>query len=654
MIDMLRFMRDLKIRGKLLAVVLPLVLLPVLSIGVIVGYVSEQQAYQGITQAIRADLEHMTQFTLDLLNAHYRQFEVYKEDKRQTVYRDLATLVRFAYNIVTVQHEQYVNGQHTLEGAQEEIRKAFKNISVGETGYLYAMTSKGELTIHVAQEGENIFDAQDENSRHFIQEMCENAVKAKPGEVLYIVYPWRNPILGETRARNKVVAYMYFQPWDWIIAAGGYLEETYEDVAFEKQALQALKENILDKAVGATGYIYAMTTRGELTIHPYREGQNVYDEKDRDGHYFIREMLERKNGWIRYPWRNETDSVTRMKIVRYQYFAPWDWIVAVGSYENEFYKSANEIEMRIWSSMGLLTFLVGLLAVILVFIASKFLTDPIQRLIAGVREVKRGRLDTQLAVTANDELGELAGEFNRMAEMLRKNKELEASLAQQNKMASLGVLSSEVAHEINNPLGVILGYAAHLESKMDPDDPGFKYIQEIKRESKRCKNIVQDLLSYARVPKPALEETDINPLLEQIVDFAAHHTDMDAVTIVTAFDPQLPRIWVDGDQIRQVAMNLMLNAGAAMPAGGRLAVSTALGEDGWVKLTFQDSGTGIAPEDLEKIFEPFFTTKARGTGLGLAITRTIVEQHGGRIDVASEVGKGTTVTVSLPAQRESL
>jgi two-component system NtrC family sensor kinase len=79
-----------------------------------------------------------------------------------------------------------------------------------------------------------------------------------------------------------------------------------------------------------------------------------------------------------------------------------------------------------------------------------------------------------------------------------------------------------------------------------------------------------------------------------------------------------------------------------------------LGEDGWVKLTFQDSGTGIAPEDLEKIFEPFFTTKARGTGLGLAITKTIVEQHGGRIDVASEVGKGTTVTVSLPAQRESL
>lgn len=651
---MLRFIRDLKIRGKLLVVVLPLVLLPVLSVGLIVGYVSEQQAYQGITQAIRADLEHMTQFALDLLNAHHQQFEVYQEDKRRTVYRDLATLVRFAHNLVSIQQEQYAKGQITLGAAQQEARKAFKNISVGETGYLYAITSKGDLTIHVAQEGENILDAQDEKGRHFIREMSEKAVAAKPGEVLYIVYPWRNPILGETRLRNKVVAYLYFQPWDWIIAAGGYLEETYEDVAFEKQALEELKRNILDKAVGATGYIYAMTTRGELTIHPFREGQNVYDEQDRDGRYFIREMIDRKNGWIRYPWRNENDSVTRMKIVRYQYFAPWDWIVAVGSYENEFYEPADEIEKRIWSSMGLLTFLVGSFAVVLVLVASKFLTDPIQRLIAGVREVKRGRLDTQLAVTTNDELGELAADFNEMTEALRRNKELESTLAQQNKMASLGVLSSEVAHEINNPLGVILGYAAHLESKMDPDDPGFKYIQEIKRESKRCKNIVQDLLSYARVPKPSLEETDLNALLDQIVDFAAHHTDMDAVDIVTAFDPRLPRIWVDGDQIRQVAMNLMLNAGAAMPDGGRLTVGTQPDEDGRVKLTFEDSGSGIPPENLEKIFEPFFTTKARGTGLGLAITRTIVEQHGGNIAVASEPGRGTTVTVTLPIKRETV
>ena len=144
-----------------------------------------------------------------------------------------------------VQDQQRADGPHTLEAAQGEARKAFKSISVGDTGYLYAMTSKGDLTIHVAQEGQNIYDAQDEQGRRFIREMAERAIAAKPGEVLYIVYPWRNALLGEARPRNKVVAYLYFQPWDWIIAAGGYLEETYEDVAFEKQALQDLKLSLI-------------------------------------------------------------------------------------------------------------------------------------------------------------------------------------------------------------------------------------------------------------------------------------------------------------------------------------------------------------------------------------------------------------------------
>ncbi|HEX5773256.1 MAG TPA: ATP-binding protein, partial [Geomobilimonas sp.] len=217
-----------------------------------------------------------------------------------------------------------------------------------------------------------------------------------------------------------------------------------------------------------------------------------------------------------------------------------------------------------------------------------------------------------------------------------------------------GVLSSGVAHEINNPLGVILGYASYLEGRLDESDPNYHYIHEIKRESKRCKKIVQDLLSFARTPKPTLEDTDINDLLDQIVDFAANHTDMYHVTVSKEFSRNLPPIQADGDQMRQVAINLILNAGSAMEKGGKLVVSTSLDSEGYIVIRFADNGAGIAPENLEKIFEPFFTTKVKGTGLGLAITKQIVEQHHGKISISSVVGEGTTVTVRLPVEREEL
>ncbi len=327
----MRLLRNLKIRWKLLAVVLPLVMVPIFSVGVVVGYVAQQQAYLGITQTSAADLEHMAQFTLDLLNAHYQQFQVYKQDRRRLINEELATLVNFASNFVGNQHQQYLNGTLDLQAAKQKAGEALKNISIGETGYLYAMTPTGDLTAHIAQEGENIYDAQDENGRYFIQEMIQRALAAEPGEVLYILYPWRNESLGDKRPREKIVAYTYFAPWDWILAAGSYLEE--ENLAFERRAFQEMKESILSKKVGETGYIYAMTTDGELQIHPFLAGERIDNAQDDNGRYFIREMCERKNGWIRYPWQNETDPAPRMKIVRYRYFEPWRWIVAVGSYQ---------------------------------------------------------------------------------------------------------------------------------------------------------------------------------------------------------------------------------------------------------------------------------------------------------------------------------
>lgn len=648
-----KFVSRLRIRWKLVVIVLPLVVLPIFLAGGLIGYVATKQSYKGLTTASKADLDHMASFTLDLLDSHYRQYEVYRADKKRVVLQELESLVNLAYGLVSAEQDQLKNGNVSLEAAKNSARTALKSTKIGGRGYLYAMTGKGLLTAHQEREGENIFDEQDEAGRYFIREMVSNAVTADTDKVQYIVYPWRNKSFGDSRPHKKIVAYRYFADWNWIVAAGDYLDETYEDPEIEQASFALLKDQIKRKQVGQTGYIYSMDAEGTLTIHPDAEGTNIRKMRDSNNRAFIAEMIEKKNGWIRYPWRNEGEKKARMKIVRYRYFEPWDWIVAVGSYEDEFYAPANRLKWHIARHVLLLPLLVGLIAVALVFLASKVLTEPIHQLIAAIRRVKQGNLDEQVPIVSQDELGELSNTFNRMIRMLRKNKEMESALAQQGKMASLGVLSSGVAHEINNPLGVILGYAGYLEKKIPQEDPSHHFIVEIKRESKRCKKIVQDLLSYARAPKPAIEATDLNQLLEQIVAFSVNHTDLSLVDVELALDQKLPLLPLDGDQLRQVAINLILNAASAMPDGGRIRVSSQLDEDQErVRVEFRDNGHGISAENLERIFEPFFTTKARGTGLGLAITRQIIEQHQGEIKIESNLGEGTWVTLFLPLERE--
>ncbi|RMF46345.1 MAG: HAMP domain-containing protein [Deltaproteobacteria bacterium] len=648
-----RIVNNLQIRWKMLVVVLPLVVIPIVVIGALIGFVASRQATLGITTTSRADLDHMAGFTLDLLDAHDRQFKTYQADKEQTVRQDLKVMVDLAANLVKAEQRKVESGVLTPDSARSGVGRALADVHLGPSGYLFVLESSGRLAVHPSRAGDNILDEQDEAGRFFIRDLVSRAVKLGPGEVDYIVYPWRNPGRGERQPRMKIAAFSYFPPWDWIIAAGSYLDEGYRDARYERRSFAELKEKIKRKKVGRTGYIYCMDRMGNLLIHPDAEGENIYDRVDSSGRAFIRKMCETKEGWIRYPWRNEGEKKARMKIVRYRYFEPWDWIVAVGSYEDEFYAEANLIKWRIMQSIFLVPLVVGCIAVAMVFLAAKVLTDPIRHMTAVIRRVKRGRFDARMQVDSRDELGELAATFNRMTSIIQAHKELEANLAQQGKMASIGVLSSGVAHEINNPLGVILGYAGYLEGKVPEEDPNHRFIVEIKRESKRCKKIVQDLLSFARTPRPDLGLLDLNALLDEIIDFASNHTELHHVRIRKKFDPALPNIEADGDQLRQVAINLLLNAGAAVSRGGVVEVRTGLEEDMAV-ISIWDNGSGISEEHLEKIFEPFFTTRARGTGLGLAITRQIIDQHHGQISIDSEPGVGTTVTVLLPLCQEGV
>ena len=220
--------------------------------------------------------------------------------------------------------------------------------------------------------------------------------------------------------------------------------------------------------------------------------------------------------------------------------------------------------------MLVLTMVASLVATILVILASKILTNPIHHMIDVIRQVKQGPLDQQMQIDSNDELGELAAAFNRMTEIIQRNQEMEAALAQQGKMASLGVLSSGVAHEINNPLGVILGYASYLEGKLEADHPHFTATST--RSNARASAARRSSRTCSATPAPPSRpwsRRTSTQLLGQIIDFAANHTDMHHV----ADRPRLrPRPAADPGRRRpaaQVAINLILNAGAAMrPRGG--------------------------------------------------------------------------------------
>ncbi|MDD2540664.1 MAG: cache domain-containing protein, partial [Desulfuromonadaceae bacterium] len=223
----------LKLRGKLLVLVLPLVIIPIFVVSAVIGLIANQQAYRGVTKTSKDDLQHLSSFCIDLLNSHYQQFQVYKLDKARNLNNELSTLVSLSYDLVANEQKQYAQGRIDLESAKREARQVLKKTNVGETGYIYAMTSRGDLQAHIAREGENVFDERDENGRYFIREMCAAARASKPGETLFITYPWRNAVLGDKKPRTKVVAYRYFRKWDWIIAAGSYLDESAGDVAFE-------------------------------------------------------------------------------------------------------------------------------------------------------------------------------------------------------------------------------------------------------------------------------------------------------------------------------------------------------------------------------------------------------------------------------------
>jgi signal transduction histidine kinase len=244
-----------------------------------------------------------------------------------------------------------------------------------------------------------------------------------------------------------------------------------------------------------------------------------------------------------------------------------------------------------------------------------------------------------------------------LADLQAKSEELQAmtqQLWQAAKLATLGELAASIAHELNNPLATVNLRVEEVLARTPADDARRRPLEIVEQEADRMAGLVANLLQFSRRGRDEISTVDVNEELRKALELVDYHFRHRGIEVVREVHPAVPAIFADRQKLRQVFLNLLTNAADAMPEGGRMGLRAApgvlVGGARAVRIEFSDTGVGIAPEHLPRVTEPFFTTKeeGKGTGLGLAICRRVVEEHQGTLQITSEVGKGTTVSVLLP------
>lgn len=303
-----------------------------------------------------------------------------------------------------------------------------------------------------------------------------------------------------------------------------------------------------------------------------------------------------------------------------------------------------------------LFFTVGLLAQ---FVIIQSVVKRLRRLTLAIEKTGKGDFSSLSTPQEQDEIGMLMNSFNKMEynlmerdkELARKNEELLSS----RKLASIGILASGVAHELNNPLNNIHISAQIMDKEMGENCPPTvkEIISDIVGQTRRMKQIVGDLLEFSRGREPSLRKVEIRELLMGAYKLVSASTDTVHIRFIMDVEPPDMAMEADPEQMERVFINLFENAVEAMSGTGDLSIKVRK-EGDTVRTVISDTGMGMPPGKVEKIFEPFYTTRDRGTGLGLAIIFNIIKKHGGDIIVESEVGKGTAFTITLPARERRI
>jgi len=413
-------------------------------------------------------------------------------------------------------------------------------------------------------------------------------------------------------------------------------QTVYEDVKYEGQDIGTATIFQDDVRISTN-----VRNKDDTRAIGTRVSEEVYDKVIQEGERWIGRAYVVNNWYITAyePIRN-----SRNRIIG---------ILYVGVLEQKYLDIQNE---TILTFLGI-AFIGTLVTMITAYFIAKRISIPINKLVSASNEVAQGNLDAKVELTTNDELQYLAESFNAMAEALKKRDEQIKDFAtkkimEAERLALIGQLSANVAHELNNPLQGIVTFSHLLLEDQECNDPArMDALKKIVGQADRCREIIRGLLDFSRQRKPDKTFCNINTILENCISLLEKQALFHNIKIVKNLQVDLPSTVIDPSQVERVFINLIVNAAEAMDSTGQLTLTTFFNAKyETIEIDIKDTGCGISEDDMEKIFDPFFTTKevGHGTGLGLAISYGIVKSHKGNLSVKSTEGKGTTFTIVLP------
>ena len=599
----------LGITGKLLGIVLPLVVLPCLVTGGLGYFASEE---------IVTRLLNQSQINL------VREIAEEIDQVFNTCRADLDMISH-----LPVLRDYYYNRFYTLNSEAEinrkEAERFFRDVARKSTLYyrISYMDSKGELVACV-QEGRIVPPKDVHNDQTSISQKQHFV----PNDTVV------SPVLN-SEPEGRLIVHMTQPLFDrWNELAG--LVQIDLDI-------NALGRRILSRRVGVNGYAFVLDNDGNILIHPETKhvGRTIDQVGEPSVATMFREMMEQGQGMLSYYYQGD-------RIAAFTRVRDTGWTIAVTLPVAEFKAHVTIIKKQV---LQIIIVAASLALAAGIFFSWHFLR-PIKKLAGATNVISEGRLPEKIHFNSNDELGMLTRSFNQMVKNLRR---IQSELVKNEKLVSVGRLASGVAHEVRNPLNTMNVTLGLLKRRVAGKKDVMALAETISAEISQLDHFLSDFLSYSRQPPPKPTPTSINEMAEDILSGYSALATRSHIILKSRLDPSLPLFPLDPFQVERAIVNIVVNAIESMPDGGALIIKTkwrprpnGKSGEGFLAFSIADTGKGLSPEELQHVFDPFYTTKELGTGFGLSLSQSIVESHGGHIQIRSEPGWGTTVTIILP------